>query len=404
MRRFATVFALCSILSFTLPSIAAACGALIPADDQIRQAGLNVIFAVDGQANQTTAYIQINYVGDPAEFAWILPVPNNPKVDVIEASTFAELHSLTDPRVTFPSPPECFPAITGAAPEGAGQAPDVLQQGQVGPYDYSVIEDRDPAALETWLKTNGYQTPAGLEAALKPYTEAGMPLIAMKLKAGADTKDIQPVAISFTGTTPMLPLRLAALSSEPKTPITVWIFGAAQAIPTNTERFTMRENDLALTAFDGSNNYKELRSGVLASVAGKGFLTEYAQQSKFLNPQDSLLKELTNKYAFLTRLYAEISPEEMLFDPAFGYSPDLPPLSNNIDLTYRAEPYDCETATLHTVRRQQYDAAKGNRSSEEEATANLRRGPLRIGTLLVIGVTMGSIWLLARRPKRRPSA
>ncbi len=280
MRRLATVIALCSLLSITLPSIAAASGVLIAADDQIRQAGLNVIFAIDGQANQTTAYMQLDYVGNPAEFAWILPVPSTPKLEVVEAGSFAELHSLTDPRVTFPAPPACFTPTLGTAPTADAQTPAV-QQGQIGPYDYSVLENRDPAALATWLKDNGYQTPAGLETAIKPYTDAGMPLLAIKLKPGAASSAIQPIAISYPGTTPILPLRLAALSSEPKTPITIWIFGEAQAIPTNTERFTMRENDLALTSLNNENNYTELRSGVLASVAGKGFLTEFAQPSKF---------------------------------------------------------------------------------------------------------------------------
>lgn len=403
MRRLATVIALCSLLSITLPSIAAASGALIPADAPISQTGLNVIFAVDGQANQATAYLKLDYTGTPAEFAWILPVPSIPTLDVVGASSFAELHSLTDPRVTFPAPPACFTPTLGTIQAPATQTP-AAPQGQVGAYDYSVIDDRDPAALMTWLKDNGYQAPAGLETALKPYTDAGMPLLAIKLKPDAATNSIQPIAISYAGTTPMLPFQLAALSSQPKTPITVWVFGEAQAIPTNTERFTMRENDLALTSLNNENNYNELRSGVLASVAGKGFLTEFAQPSKFLSPQDSLLKELSSKYAFLTRLYSEISPEEMLFDPTFGYSPELPPLSNNIDLTYRTEPFDCEDQVLHTVRRQQYDAAKGNRSSEEEATANLRRGALRIGTLLVIGVTLSIIWFLARKPNNRRRA
>jgi len=53
------------------------------------------------------------------------------------------------------------------------------------------------------------------------------------------------------------------------------------------------------------------------------------------------------------------------------------------------------------VRRQQNDAAKGpGRSSPEEATKDLRRGPLAVITIIFVGGILALIWWLARKPRR----
>ena len=401
MRRIFTSFVL--LLSLALPSIAAACGAFVPQDDAVRQSQLRIIYAVDRPANQMTVHIQINYVGEADQFAWILPVPSNPKLEVSKVD-FDELQNATEPRLIFPTPPtNCLSATGGAAP---GRGPDVLQQGSVGPYDFSVIQDKDPAVMVKWLRDNGYQVSDDVANALKPYAEGGMAFLAMKLQNGREASDIEPVAVTFQGTEPMIPLHLAAVSTEGTIPIYTWIFADQKALPKDSIYFVMRPNDFALTNTFGAHNYQTLRSGVLESVKGDGWVVEYALPTSQLTVNNPVLQELKAKYPYVTRLYSEMSAETMRdlkADPTFKFEASVPDISNVFDLSKRDNPYYCDNnndLSVRTVKEQQIAANETNQPTSEQVTANLRRGPLRIVTVLFVVAILVLIWRLSRKRPR----
>ena len=399
MRRlFLVLVAALGLLAGVAPGPAAACGGLFCTNTPVDQAAERIIFAVDHAAGEITAYVQINYTGSADAFSWVVPVPSNPTVGVAELDSFTELSQLTAPRLTFPPVPDCFQLpVFSAAP---GENVNVLQQGSVGPYDFAVIEDRDPAALVAWLRDNGYRITPEMEPLVKVYTDAGMVFLAMKLSGGQDVQAIQPVSMTYKASEPMIPIRLTAVAATPNMGILAWIFADRQAAPANMNRFLMRKNDLAMTDMVGGTNYNSLRSGVLDSVQGRGFVVEYAQPSSALQSSDPLINDLLARHAYVTRLYGEMSPEEMTVDPQFKFDAGLPPVSNSIDMTDRNSPYDCTDNSIHTVRRQQIDAAKGNRASPEEATQDLRRGPLQLVSIAVVGGILLLIVGLARKPRR----
>lgn len=396
-RSFFVLACVLGLVTGSAPSPSAACGGLFCANTPVDQTAQRIIFAVNEAAGEITAYVQITYTGSSDAFSWIVPVPNNPKVGVADIAAFDELSQLTTPRLVFPPVPDCFTLPVVA---GADSAVNVLQQGTVGPYDFTVIEDKDPAVLLSWLRDNGYRITPETESLIKVYTDQGMVFLAMKLSSDKDVQNIQPVALTYKASAPMIPMRLTAVAANPNMAITTWIFANKQATPANMTRLLMRKNDLAMTDTSGGNNYNELRTGVLDSVQGKGFVIEYAQPTSALQSSDPLIKELSANYSYLTRMYSEMSPEEMILDPLFKFDAALAPISNTINMTDRNLPYDCKTNTLHTVRRQQIDAAKGNRASPEEATRDLRRGPLQILSLLLIGGILALITWLARKPRR----
>jgi hypothetical protein len=399
MRRAYAALCLMGLLLIGKSPPAGATGGLFLSDTPVAQAAERIIFAVDSQAGEITAYVQMNYTGESASFAWIVPVPATPRVEVADAAAFDELSALTTPKLVFPPPQDCFaqPAVSSVAGENVAVAPAV----PAGSADYAVIEDSDPAALLSWLRDNGYQAAPEAEALIKSYAEAGMKFVAIKVNGGQGAQAIQPVAITYRATQPTLPIRLSATSASPDTSITAWVFADHQATPANITRLTMRKNDLALTDLQGGNNYATQRSGAIDSLKGQGFVVEYGQPTSQITATDPLVQRLAAEHPYLTRLYGELSPAEMTVDPAFEIKEGLPDISNVIDMSNRISPFDCEAQQLQTVRRQQNDAAKGpGRASPEEATKDLRRGPLAIISAIFVAGILALIWWLARKPRR----
>lgn len=410
MRTWWKLIGLC-VLSVMMGTAAAeACGALIPSDQSVAvtQQAERVIFSVDRQNESITAYVQIAYEGNASDFAWILPVPSAPEIAVADAEAFTELQALTEPRVLFPPAPECEAAMNldgalGGAPPGG---PIVLSEGEVGPYDTVVLSSAGSDVV-SWLQQEGYPLSDELSGILGEYAAAGMDFVAIKLRDGQGSNAITPLAITFKGTEPMIPLRLAASSAREDTPIYAWIFADAPATPANAVRLTMVRSDLAQTDTSGNSNYVAQRSGAIENTQpnpGHGFFVEYTQPTSELGATNSLLQELASKHQYLTRLYGEMSPEQMTIDPRFTFDAALPDISNIIDLGNRVAPYECtdEGLELHTIRRQQFDASRGpGAKSPEEATKDLRRGPLALISALIVGGLIVLVVVLGRRPAKR---
>src|SRR6478736_6101057 len=91
----AAVAALC-----TWPASALACGGTFcdsgPRAMPVDQKGENILFVVS--QGEVEAHIQIQYKGDAARFAWVLPVPAIPETEVGSEALFQNLLLGTVPR------------------------------------------------------------------------------------------------------------------------------------------------------------------------------------------------------------------------------------------------------------------------------------------------------------------
>jgi hypothetical protein len=308
-----------------------------PVDQQAER----IIFTVNGDGT-ITAYVQINYTGSAPDFSWVVPVPSVPKVDVAEIATFDELSRLTAPVFIPPLMPECalipMPAaaqVTDPSVEGQVQ---VLASGTAGPYAYDVVTSPDPIELITWLRTNNYRITEPMEPLVKVYTDEGMVFLAMKLQPEQGVQNIQPIAMTYNSTQPMIPLRLTAVAAIPNMSVITWIFGESQAISTNYAHPVIEDDDLRAVFFspDGTN-YLQLVDLTVDLYQGRAFVTEYAQPTSALAgvPSDPLAAKLFDEYAYVTRVFGRISPEEMTIDPIFKLSSDLAGVSNVRDLSAR---------------------------------------------------------------------
>lgn len=348
------------ILFLVLPGAVAACGGFFPAEKDILQSGQSVIFTVDRSSQTIAVYMALSYTGNAEDFAWVVPVPHEPKLELSSAEIFQDLDRTTKPQYEFPGREACFdPAdllwavfkgqlgAGGSAPEGARAGVDVRQQGSLGPYDYSVIAGQDATALMSWLRENGYRVVPEAEPLIKTYTDEHMLFVAMKLRSDQESSAIRPVKLSFQGDTPMLPLRFSAVAAEPQTQVRVWVFDQTQVAPEGIERILMPDDAIVLKKY-GQNNYNDALHAAIQTVQGRGFVAEYAQPTSALQGQtdNADLRAMLQRYPFVTRLSSSLSPEQMSFDPVFIPSPNLPAVSNKHVLSERISPYACNGELL----------------------------------------------------------
>jgi hypothetical protein len=343
MRRTILPLILLGIYAVGMSAPAArACGGFFCTNVPVDQSAERIIFTVNEAAGTIDAYVQINYTGSPDQFAWVVPVPNPPKVDVADIATIDELDGLTRPNYIAPPLPDDCPVPVPAA---AGGDVTVFGQGSVGPYDYAIVGSEDPRAMVQWLRDNGYQITPAMEPLVDVYVKEQMVFLAMKLQPQKEVKDIQPVKMTYKSSKPMIPLRLTAVAANPDMAVVTWIFAKNQAEPENYAKIAIPDDQIVFGMFSGTN-YLSLVSQAADRNRGQAFVTEFAGPTKDLGATDPTLSALLSQYPYLTRVYTRISPEEMTVDPVFRFNPDLPTISNVHDLSKDARVWDCEDGNI----------------------------------------------------------
>src|SRR5687767_12153013 len=176
-------------LLVTNPRIADACGCLSPpavteGAYAVNQSSEQIIFEVE--PGWVTAHVLIRYAGDPASFAWIVPVPEVPELAISPVSAFGILDQLTAPDVFVGTENICpvsewrcefrnsscsradlaggddgFGSAGGASDGGASGAPEdngvtVINQQVVGDYQTVTFRATEAALATQWLRDNGF--------------------------------------------------------------------------------------------------------------------------------------------------------------------------------------------------------------------------------------------------------
>jgi len=171
---------------------------------------------------------------------------------------------------------------------GKDQGPSVLViQDSIGPYDYAVLRADSKDDMLNWLTTNHYFVPAGTDETVGPYIRPGAFFLALRLRSGTSSGDLQPVVVQYASDLPMIPIVLTSTGAKPNMGIQVWMLGAGRAIPRNYYHTVI--NDALLDWVNGSQNYNDVIIKASGEAPGKHtFVTEYAGKSdvmkNILNP------------------------------------------------------------------------------------------------------------------------
>lgn len=303
-----------------------ACGGFFCNRQAIDQSGENIAFIYNDDGTVTTV-VQILYQGPSEEFAWILPIPAEPTVDVGTDVLFQRLAASTSPRFTTRTEvhgtcraePSCDGwwddrfdsdgpmagggfADAGAAPPPSGEV-DVRFRGNVGPFDVAVLRSGDADALRTWLTDNGYEIPESAGAEMDHYVALDHFFVALKLLKNRETGEIQPIVLTSANDEPCIPIRLTRIATVPNMPITAYFLGDQRVRPLN---FMLVEPDLDdFGLWTGGTRYFDAVTRAVDDAGGHAFVTDFAGDMPSLSIELQSIEHLrteTDPGAFLREL------------------------------------------------------------------------------------------------------
>jgi hypothetical protein len=285
MNRSLLAGALCLAVLASLVAVvrpAQACGGFFCQSNPIDQSGEYILFSMEESG--VRAYIQIQYQGKAEDFAWVVPVMSAPtKVSVGVQQVFTTLMNATAPQFRInwnindggrcTAVGESSSADAGVALGKTGGVM-VLDQGEVGPYNYVVISANEADKLKRWLDQNGFVQPASAEPALAHYVKQRFVFVAIKLKRGAETGEIQPLVLEMDHSEACVPLVLTRIAAVPDMPVYVLVLGQHRAVPRNW--FEVELNLRRIDWFSQGSNYRSLVTAAIDEAAGRAFITEFA--------------------------------------------------------------------------------------------------------------------------------
>jgi MYXO-CTERM domain-containing protein len=257
----------------------------------VEQTGETVLFVFDGE--YVEAHVQIEYDGgDASQFAWIVPLPKVPEVEVGSWRLIENSLDATVPVYGYSTAFTCD-ETSGGDPSGGGflQSPDggnasedppprVLAKDTVGAFEYAVLQGGTATSVNDWLEGEGYAPNPAAPEILDEYLDEGMLFLAFKLRHFAGGEDIHPVVIRYQGNEPCVPLRLTRIAAEDDMPIRVLFLGHERVLPTNYKHVQLNRARLDWLAL--GDNYDELVTRAIDEGGSRAFVTEYAGTSSMV--------------------------------------------------------------------------------------------------------------------------
>jgi len=333
------------LLILALAPPASACGGFFcSAAAPIDQAAEEIVFAMDEDEGIVEMHIDISYEGRSEDFAWILPVPEEPELFVSSTLMFNALSAATVPTFTLTyredgrcSQPSrsswgCATEYSIASPNVQGIANpggvDVVDTERIGPYDTVTLRADSTTELMSWLVDNEYDLPQDLEPLLTQYIAEDSHFVAMRMAAGTAIGDIEPIGLRYAADALAIPIQLTAVAAADDMPLRVYVLGRHRAVPESY--LHVQINEAAVDWRTGGGNYADILGEAIDEAGGLAFVTEYAGTSEnVIASADSILADLIADFPYLTRLTTELSAGEMSLDPTFVFNRDLPDVAKD---------------------------------------------------------------------------
>jgi MYXO-CTERM domain-containing protein len=256
---------------------------------------------------RTVLAMQNHYQGPPEHFAMVVPVPvvlHDGDVKTLPADVFAKVDAMGSPRlVEYWEQDPCYepPKWDGRVymsapptPSAAVPTPDhgvtIEARFAVGEYDVAILSASESTGLDTYLREQHYDIPAGAEPLLRPYVEGGMKFFVAKVdparvKLVDGQATLSPLRFHYDSDDFALPIRLGLANSDGTQDLIVNILAADRyevadypnvTIPTNLE-----VRDDVRTRF--AEFYAALFDRTVATTPG-AVVTEYSWNATTCDP------------------------------------------------------------------------------------------------------------------------
>jgi MYXO-CTERM domain-containing protein len=303
------------------PNTADACGGLFcdggPTPMPVDQTGENVVFIPDQDSIEVQ--IQIQYMGEASQFAWVIPVLSIPtEFNVGSELLFDSIMNASVPTygitvqqdVCDAGTDDGFPGnglSTAAGGSSGGDEGDsdtdsgpnvVISEKPVGAFAITVLEGGTAEELVEWLDENGYQQDEEAVPIFEEYLQTTHAFVAIKLQNDASVDEIHPISLKFDHTEPCVPLKLTRIAAVDDMEVRTYFLSESRVVPQNFKHVLV--NPLKIDWPNQAINYKDvIRQAVDADMAnGRAWVTEYAGPSDIVFP-DGLVNPAWDPDAFV---------------------------------------------------------------------------------------------------------
>ena len=271
MKIFQLLFTLILGFMWLTQPAGAFCGFYVAkADSQLYNQASQVIIARNGE--RTILTMANDYQGEVKDFAVVVPVPvvlEPEQVKIGNETIIARLDAFSAPRLVeyFDSNPcdvmmdrqmTMESPAPSAAESGKSAANNSLgvtieRSFSVGEYDILILSAKDSGGLETWLKQNGYQIPAGASEILRPYIRQNLKFFVAKVNLAeyeaTGFESLRPLMIAYESPKFMLPIRLGMVNAKGAQELIIYLLSPGGQVQLTNYRTVKIPSDVELPEF-----------------------------------------------------------------------------------------------------------------------------------------------------------
>jgi hypothetical protein len=309
MKKIAWFFALLLSLSVGIDRALAFCGFYVAkADAKIFNKASQVVLA--RQEDKTVITMVNDFMGDPKEFAVVIPVPmliEKGQINIGDKKVIDHLDAYTSPRlVEYHDDNPCRLHLAQErvmrgfampqsldAKRSRADALGVTVQAQytVGEYDIVILSAKQGEGLETWLKENDYRLPKGASEVLGSYIKQKMHFFVARVNLKERSKlgfsYLRPIQVAYESPKFMLPLRLGTLNADGPQELFIYTLTQRGRVePTNYRSIKLPTGmDLPLfvkTRF--KDFYRDMFEQQVKKADMRAAFTEYAWDMNWCDP------------------------------------------------------------------------------------------------------------------------
>lgn len=280
------------------------------ADAELYNSASQVVVVRDEE--KTVLTMVNNYKGNPKEFAMVVPVPvilKKEMVRVIDPKVVKHLDAYSAPRlVEYHDQDPCMMAEAYGAGRAVGssmgafrpmsrreQAKDlgitIEAEYSVGEYDIVILSAQQSDGLETWLRQNNYNIPAGAAAALAPYIRSDMKFfvakVNLKQQQSSGFASLRPLQFAFESPRFMLPIRLGMLNADGPQDLLIYFLTKEHRVEVTNYRNPKIPSDKEIPVYvkqEFKQFYTDLFLTATSQENQRAVFTEYAWNMGWCDP------------------------------------------------------------------------------------------------------------------------
>ena len=312
MRRMVFGVALAAMLFAVAPEAHAFCGFYVgKAGAKLFNKASQVVLVRDG--DRTVMTMASDFKGEMKEFAIVIPVPTflkKEQIHVGDKKLVDHIDAYSAPRLVeyFDSNPcgvmtrefdmaRRVPMAASAAPPSNERAKSlgvtIEAQYTVGEYDIMILSAQQSSGLETWLRENGYQIPAGASPVIATYLKQNMRFFVAKVNLSEQTKlgfsYLRPLQVAYESPKFMLPIRLGMVNAAGPQELFVYALTRNGRVETTNYRTVKLPTDMDLPVYlkhsgEFASFYKAMFARQVENQDGRAVFLEYAWDMRWCDP------------------------------------------------------------------------------------------------------------------------